>query len=200
MDVMSYQPILSICIQMGNKMWKDMQQRILQATIELIMLDGLEKLSINKVIKSAGSSKGSFYYYFDGIDDLLQQVFLYSLHNSLMDFKYEKGQSLKEILLHFGQYLINISKNKSHEQSFLFLWLSKCYQDPLYRTQFQIIRKQIVEDNWISKCLIRDYELESTWLYTMDVLVIGFLAHCALSDDEQFLMQIWEQLVHPLII
>ncbi|MBM7541670.1 TetR/AcrR family transcriptional regulator [Amphibacillus cookii] len=54
------------------------KRNLIQATIDLIMDYGLEKLTINKVIEQAQSSKGSFYYYFSNIDDLLKETFLYT--------------------------------------------------------------------------------------------------------------------------
>ncbi|UOQ49778.1 TetR/AcrR family transcriptional regulator [Gracilibacillus caseinilyticus] len=118
-------------------MYSETKLHLIQATIGLIMEHGLEKLTINKVIKKAESSKGSFYYHFSNIDDLMKEAFLYSLSNSLVEFSYCKEQSFKENLNQFGHYLIKMSKKKSSEYAIMFLWISKCFQDVNYKKQFQ---------------------------------------------------------------
>lgn len=50
------------------------QQAILAAAVEEFAAHGFHDASLNRVIESAGISKGSMYYYFDGKDDLYAHV------------------------------------------------------------------------------------------------------------------------------
>ncbi|GAA0419051.1 TetR/AcrR family transcriptional regulator [Virgibacillus sp. AGTR] len=175
------------------------KQSLIQATIDLIMENGLERLTINKVIKKAESSKGSFYYYFSNIDDLMKETFLYALEHSLIDFSYNPDKPFKENILSFGRYLIKMSTEKSPEHAIMFLWISKSYQDESYRRQFQEMRKQIIEENSVSKDFQKVFQVDVEWLYFIDVVIIGFLVHCLLHDDEDILLSIWKQLTNPIV-
>lgn len=171
------------------------KRNLIQATIDLIMDYGLEKLTINKVIKQAQSSKGSFYYYFSNIDDLMKETFLYTLNHSLVEFSYCKEQSFEENINQFGHYLIKTSKKKSSEHAIMFLWISKCFQDENYKKQFQAMRKQIIEENTVSRELQKMFQVDIEWLYMCDIIIIGFLVHCVLHEDEDELLSIWKQFV-----
>src|SRR4051794_3203693 len=50
------------------------QQAILAAALEEFAAHGFHDASLNRVIESAGISKGSMYYYFDGKEDLYAHV------------------------------------------------------------------------------------------------------------------------------
>jgi AcrR family transcriptional regulator len=50
------------------------QRAILAAAVEEFAAHGFHDASLNRVIESAGISKGSMYYYFDGKDDLYAHV------------------------------------------------------------------------------------------------------------------------------
>ena len=50
------------------------QQAILSAALEEFAAHGFHDASLNRVIESAGISKGSMYYYFDGKEDLYAHV------------------------------------------------------------------------------------------------------------------------------
>lgn len=56
------------------KLPSEQQQVILDAALEEFAAHGFHDASLNRVIKAAGISKGSMYYYFDGKDDLYAHV------------------------------------------------------------------------------------------------------------------------------
>lgn len=56
------------------KLAPDQQQAILLAALEEFATHGFHDASLNRVIDTAGISKGSLYYYFDGKDDLYAHV------------------------------------------------------------------------------------------------------------------------------
>lgn len=50
---------------------EEMEQRILSATAELIIKDGLQNLSMRNIAKEAGIASGTLYLYFKTKEDLL---------------------------------------------------------------------------------------------------------------------------------
>src|SRR3954451_11744552 len=52
----------------------EQQRRIVDAALEEFAAHGFHDASLNRVIESAGISKGSMYYYFDGKEDLYAHV------------------------------------------------------------------------------------------------------------------------------
>ena len=56
------------------KLPQPQQQVILSTALDEFAAHGFHDASLNRVIEAAGISKGSFYYYFDGKDDLYAHV------------------------------------------------------------------------------------------------------------------------------
>lgn len=81
----------------------------------------------------------------------------------------------------------------------MFLWISKCFQDENYKNQFQAMRKQIIEENTVSRELQKMFQVDIEWLYMFDIIIIGFLVHCILHEDEDVLLSIWKQFVNVII-
>jgi AcrR family transcriptional regulator len=65
------------------KLPAEQQQVILGAALEEFAAHGFHDASLNRVIKAAGSSKGSMYYYFDGKEDLYAYVVRTALERML---------------------------------------------------------------------------------------------------------------------
>ena len=57
-----------------TKLPPSQQQTILQAALDEFAAHGFHNASLNRMIESAGISKGSMYYYFDGKEDLYAYV------------------------------------------------------------------------------------------------------------------------------
>ena len=53
-----------------NNLKPEKQQRILQAALHEIAANGYDKASVTRIVKEAGIATGSFYQYFDDMDDL----------------------------------------------------------------------------------------------------------------------------------
>lgn len=67
---------------------KEKQQRIIKASIDEIIGNSYDKISINKIVKNAVISRGSFYQYFDQKSDLFElimQNFTSELKNKFID-------------------------------------------------------------------------------------------------------------------
>ncbi len=50
------------------------KDKIIKATWDLFFAEGYDNTTVDDIIKLAGTSKGSFYYYFDGKDSLLNTL------------------------------------------------------------------------------------------------------------------------------
>lgn len=67
---------------------KEKKRRIIKASINEIIGNSYDKISINKIVKNAGISRGSFYQYFDEKSDLFElimQNFTLELKNRFID-------------------------------------------------------------------------------------------------------------------
>ena len=53
---------------------EDKQQRILQAALHEIAASGYEKASVTRIVKGAGIATGSFYQYFEDLEDLFVYI------------------------------------------------------------------------------------------------------------------------------
>lgn len=60
---------------------KQSKTKILLAALELFAIDGYHNTSISKIAKHAAVSKGLMYNYFDGKEDLLQEVVILSIQD-----------------------------------------------------------------------------------------------------------------------
>ncbi|NDI35990.1 TetR/AcrR family transcriptional regulator [Chengkuizengella sediminis] len=179
---------------------KKKKEHILQSTIELIVEIGLEKISINKVVNKANVSKGGFYYYFSNIDDLIKETFIFSINNSLEGIKIEQGVSLEKNLKQFNRDLIQSIKHKSENLSMMFLFISKCFQDPKYKQEFVKMKKRIMEENIVSKELTEHYSIDQKLLKIVDMLSIGMIVHGLMDEDEDGLIKLCDDIVDKLLV
>ena len=69
---------------MAKKSTRNTRGRIVSAAWKLFYEQGYEDTTVEEIIELSGTSKGSFYHYFDGKDALLSTL------SSLFDEKYEE--------------------------------------------------------------------------------------------------------------
>ena len=75
---------------MARKNSRNTKGRIVSAAWQLFYEQGYENTTVEDIIAASGTSKGSFYHYFEGKDALLETLSL------LFDEKYEELQSVAE--------------------------------------------------------------------------------------------------------
>ena len=75
---------------MARKNSRNTKGRIISAAWKLFYEQGYEDTTVEDIIDESGTSKGSFYHYFDGKDALLETL------SVLFDEKYEELQSVVE--------------------------------------------------------------------------------------------------------
>ena len=59
---------------MGKKSQKNTKAKIVSAAWRLFYEQGYDDTTIDEIIKESGTSRGSFYHYFDGKDALLSSL------------------------------------------------------------------------------------------------------------------------------
>jgi AcrR family transcriptional regulator len=75
---------------MARKNSRNTKGRIVSAAWKLFYEQGYENTTVEEIIAESGTSKGSFYHYFEGKDSLLETLSL------IFDEKYEELQSVVE--------------------------------------------------------------------------------------------------------
>lgn len=69
---------------MAKKNSRNTKGRIIQAAWQLFYQQGYDDTTVEEIIEASGTSRGSFYHYFEGKDALLSSV------SFLFDEKYEE--------------------------------------------------------------------------------------------------------------
>ena len=69
---------------MGGKKTKTTKKKIVSAAWRLFYEQGYDNTTVDDIVEESGTSKGSFYHYFDGKDALLSSLSI------LFDEKYEE--------------------------------------------------------------------------------------------------------------
>lgn len=97
---------------MAGKNQKNTKGKIVQAAWKLFYEQGYEETTIDDIIEASGTSRGSFYHYFEGKDALLGSLSI------LFDEKYQQLEerlpechSYMEQLLFLNQELFNMIEN-----------------------------------------------------------------------------------------
>lgn len=175
---------------MTSKKAYETKRRIIESTRQLIASKGIENISINQIIQHAKSSKGSFYYHFGGLDEVLKETFLSVLNESLEPFSLDSTKSLKANVKAYFYELIQTVNEKKEEYGLLFLFISKSFQEPRYTRLFQDMRQQIIEENILSTELLATYPNTRDLLPILDMMTLGVLVHTNLEKDQTLLMNL----------
>lgn len=135
---------------MGKKNTKKTKSKIVTAAWKLFYEQGYEDTTIDEIIAESGTSKGSFYHYFEGKDALLGSLAY------MMDEKYEELEPLIDenmnsfdVLLYLNRELLTMI-----EESINLELLARLYSTQLItrgdkplldndRTYFRLLRKII---------------------------------------------------------
>ena len=72
---------------MARKANRETKSKIVNAAWKLFYEQGYENTSVEEIVYESGTSRGSFYHYFEGKDDLLNSL------SDLFDGKYEELQN-----------------------------------------------------------------------------------------------------------
>lgn len=97
------------------------QQKILHAAIEEFSDKPFSEVSINKIIKNAEISRGSFYTYFDDKYDLLTYLlerFKNKIKNEINGLSKNSKGDLKALILSIHGHIYDLYQNQTHQKFF----------------------------------------------------------------------------------
>ena len=89
---------------MGNKRTKTTKKKIVSAAWRLFYEQGYEDTTVDDIVEESGTSKGSFYHYFEGKDALLSSL------SFLFDEKYEELMPTIDPQLHTVDKLLYLNR------------------------------------------------------------------------------------------
>lgn len=91
-----------------GKRRSDTRRKILDAGMELMKKEGFESLTVRKICQHAGASIGSFYHFFNSVDELFAE---FQMHVDAADADGLKDKGLLEyIVALYGQHIDNCCK------------------------------------------------------------------------------------------
>ncbi|MFW5768347.1 MAG: TetR/AcrR family transcriptional regulator [Bacteroidota bacterium] len=87
---------------------EEKRQRIMEEALDLFSREGYQSVSISRIAKQAGISKGNMYNYFDSKQDLLVQLVLDGINDLMQEFDpNHDGVLTKEEFYHFVDKLFD---------------------------------------------------------------------------------------------
>ncbi len=137
---------------MARKADRNTKVKIVNAAWKLFYEQGYENTSVEEIVYESGTSRGSFYHYFEGKDDLLNSL------SDLFDSKYEELQNnLPDSMNCFEKLMfLNIELFKMMENETPFELVSRLYSSQLTtkgskslldhnRVYYKLLRKIVSE-------------------------------------------------------
>ncbi|MBR3438307.1 MAG: TetR/AcrR family transcriptional regulator [Clostridia bacterium] len=137
---------------MARKANKNTKAKIVNAAWKLFYEQGYENTSVEEIVYESGTSRGSFYHYFEGKDDLLNSL------SDLFDSKYEELQNcLPDNMSSFDKLMfLNLELFKMMENETPFELVSRLYSSQLTtkgskslldhnRVYYKLLRKIIAD-------------------------------------------------------
>ena len=100
-----------------NNLDKDKKIRIMRAATQEFSNYTLREASINRIIKEAGISRGSFYLYFKDIDDIysyVKGVFVKKIKDAFLTYLKNNEGNLHDSFLDIYDYIIESSTTKAN--------------------------------------------------------------------------------------
>ncbi len=137
---------------------RNTKMKIVNAAWALFYKNGFEKTTVEEIIEESGTSRGSFYHYFEGKDELLTSL------SSLFDSRYEElqdnlpeGMTSFETLMYLNKKLFVMVEN-----SIPIDLLSRLYSSQITlkgdrnlldrdRTYYKLLRKIVLEGQQVGE-------------------------------------------------
>ena len=162
----------------------DKRNRVLQSVMEEFAASESEKISINRIIKRANISRGSFYQYFDDKVDLVEVLIRTLVDMSIKDAYRALSESDGDIFVLYEtvlDVLINLSKDEFYNSIMRNLCRSIYSKDSLVFEYMQTRFHGIEELNQLSQCINRSklrYSSDED-VSALHQMIIAMLRHCA---------------------
>lgn len=136
----------------------DKRNRVLRAIMEEFAASDSEKISINRIIKRANISRGSFYQYFDDKVDLVEVLFRTLVDMNIKDAYRALSESDGDILALYNtilEIMIRLSRDEFYNSIMRNLCRSMYSSDSLVAEYMQTRFRGFDELNQLSHCINR---------------------------------------------
>lgn len=162
----------------------DKRKRVLQAILEEFADTDSEKISINRIIKRANISRGSFYQYFDDKVDLVEVLFLTLVDMNIKDAYRalsESGGDIFALYNSFLEILFRLSKDEFYNNIMRNLCRSMYSTDSLIAEYVQTRCRGFDELNQLAQCVNRSKLRFSTdeEMVALHQIFVAILRDCA---------------------
>ncbi|WFA03337.1 TetR/AcrR family transcriptional regulator [Bacillus sp. HSf4] len=188
---------------MATKKGEQTKEHILNAAVSFIVREGFEKIGVNKIIKEAGVSKGSFYHYFSNTNDLIKETAIHAFEQCLKDMPLEQEGDAREIVAGLGKHIFHSVRKQKNDYYLLFLCISQSFIDDELKEAFRSIFSRVVKQNSAALQIAEKEghsceERLAKKLHMLDMIAIGFIVHCHFLHDEDQLLGLWKQMTAVL--
>lgn len=162
----------------------DKRKRVLQAILEEFADTDSEKISINRIIKRANISRGSFYQYFDDKVDLVEVLFLTLVDMNIKDAYRALSESDGDIFALYNSFLeilFRLSKDEFYNNIMRNLCRSMYSTDSLIAEYVQTRCRGFDELNQLAQCVNRSKLRFSTdeEMVALHQIFVAVLRDCA---------------------
>ena len=162
----------------------DKRKRVLQAILEEFADTDSEKISINRIIKRANISRGSFYQYFDDKVDLVEVLFLTLVDMNIKDAYRALSESDGDIFALYNSFLeilFRLSKDEFYNNIMQNLCRSMYSTDSLVAEYVQTRCRGFDELNQLAQCVNRSKLRFSTdeEMVALHQIFVAVLRDCA---------------------
>lgn len=162
----------------------DKRKRVLQAILEEFADTDSEKISINRIIKRANISRGSFYQYFDDKVDLVEVLFLTLVDMNIKDAYRALSESDGDIFALYNSFLeilFRLSKDEFYNNIMRNLCRSMYSTDSLIAEYVQTRCRGFDELNQLVQCVNRSKLRFSTdeEMVALHQIFVAILRDCA---------------------
>lgn len=162
----------------------DKRKRVLQAILEEFADTDSEKISINRIIKRANISRGSFYQYFDDKVDLVEVLFLTLVDMNIKDAYRALSESDGDIFALYNSFLeilFRLSKDEFYNNIMRNLCRSMYSTDSLIAEYVQTRCRGFDELNQLAQCVNRSKLRFSTdeEMVALHQIFVAILRDCA---------------------
>lgn len=134
------------------------KEKILQAGITLLGIDGQKGLSASKVASKAGVSKSTIFHHFESMDELLFSIMIYFFQSFTVELSKTPAKTPEKFLQNIG----NKALEESIQSRELMLAFLSLYEKALFDERYKALFKEQFENffQFISKSLQCYYNLK----------------------------------------
>ena len=171
---------------------RDTKEILIKSAIDIIVKEGIENLSVNATLRLADVSKGSFYYHYNNLDELLMDTSLNVMKYFFDQFLFIDNELTADKIKKIGRKIIKSNEDSKKMETMYFLLLSKTFSN-------KKIKKMLIKKR--KEHLIKlNKKFSNQKVLLLDILITGFLAQKQVFDSYEKLLKLWDSLVDNYFI